>query len=65
MFNFEGSNLKLDKKAFKDIDIYYVGYVDKKTDCNVNSVNPLYLIINRVYASILEKNGNKFLTIDN
>ena len=65
MLNFEGSNLKLDKKTFKDIDIYYVGYVDKKTDCNVNSVNPLYLIINRVYASILEKNGNKFLTIDN
>ena len=30
--NFEGSNLKLDKKAWKDIDIYYIGYVDKKPD---------------------------------
>ena len=30
--NFEASNLKLDKKAWKDIDIYYIGYVDKKPD---------------------------------
>ena len=36
----------------------------KKPDCNVNSVNPLYLIINRVYGHVSEKNGNKFLTID-
>ena len=64
VLNFEASNLKLDKKTFKYIDIYYVGYVDKKPDWNINSVNPLYLIINRVYGSILEKNGNKFLTID-
>ena len=64
VLNFEASNLKLDKKRWKDIDIYYVGYVDKKPDWNVNSVNPLYLIINSVYGSISEKNGNKFLTID-
>ena len=41
----EASNLKLDK-IFKDIDIYFIGYVDKKPECNVNSVNSLYLIIN-------------------
>ena len=28
--NFESNNLKLDKKkTWKDIDIYYIGYVDK------------------------------------
>ena len=27
--NFEGSNLKLDKKTCKDIDIYYIGYVGR------------------------------------
>ena len=27
--NFEGSNLKLDKKTWKDIDIYYIGYVGR------------------------------------
>ena len=37
----------------------------KKTDWNVNSVNPLYLLINRFYGHIEEKNGNKYLTIDN
>ena len=62
--NFEASNLKLDKKTWKDIDIYYLGYIDKNSDCNVNSVNPLCLIINRVYGYVSEKNGNKFLTID-
>ena len=56
-------NLKIDKKDWKDIDIYYVGYVDKKPDWNVNSVNPLYLIINKVYGYVLEKNGDKFLKI--
>ena len=64
VLNFEVSNLKIDKKAWKDIDIYYIGYVDKKPDWNVNSVNPLYLLINRVYGSISEKNGVKYLTID-
>ena len=42
--NFEANNLKLDKK----IDICYIRYVDKNkpSDWKVNSVNPLYLIIN-------------------
>ena len=60
VLNFEASNLKIDKKKQKNIDIYYIGYVDKKPEWQVNSVNPLYLIINRVYGSISEKNGNKF-----
>ena len=65
VINFEASNLKLDKKkTWKDLDIYYIGYVDKKPDWNVNSVNTLYLIINRVYGYVSEKNGSKFLVID-
>ena len=47
------------------LDIFYIGYVDKKPDWNVNSVNPLYWMISRFYGSILEKNGNKYLAIDN
>ena len=62
VLNFEASNLKLDKKTCKDIDIYYIDYVDKKPDWNVNSVNSLYLIISRVYGFISEKIGNGFLT---
>ena len=54
------------KKTWKDLDIYYIGYVDKDkpAEWKVNSVNQLYLIINRVHGIVLEKNGNKFLTID-
>ena len=37
---------------WKDLDIYYIGYVDKNPDWNVNSVNPLYLMINRFYGHI-------------
>ena len=29
-------------------DIYYIGYITKKPQWNVNSVNPLYLLINRI-----------------
>ena len=42
---FDVSKIKVDKKDFNDIDIYYLGYEHKKnSECNViNSVNPLYL----------------------
>ena len=64
VLNFEASNSKLDKKTWKEIDIYYIAYVDKKPEWNVNIVNPLYLLINRVYGYVSEKNDNKFLTTD-
>ena len=60
------NNLKLDKKTWKDIDIYYIGYFDKNKleDSCVNSVNPLYLMINRVFCFVGEKNAVKYLKID-
>ena len=45
---FDESKIKVDRKNFNDIDIYYLGYEHKKkiTECNeINSVNPLYLRI--------------------
>ena len=45
---FDGSKIKVDKKDFNDIDIYYLGYEHKKkiSECDViNSINPLYLRI--------------------
>ena len=64
--NFEASNLKLDKKSWKDIDICYIGYVDKDkpSEWRINSVNPLYLIFNRVFCFVGGKNGVKYLKID-
>ena len=67
--DFDPSLLKIDKKsysgiAFKNIGIYYIGYIIMKDSDHVktNSVNPLHIIINETDLSIAEKNGNKSLT---
>ena len=54
--NFSMNNLKLDKKLWRDNDIYHIGYVDKNKpeDWCVNSVNPLYLMINKVFCFVGE-----------
>ena len=64
--NFEPGNLKIDRKAWTDIDIYYIGYVDKNqpSEWKVKSVNPLYLMVNRVFCFVGEKNGVKYFKID-
>ena len=55
--------LKIDKKDYNEIDIYCIGYVTVKTiaNCNnINSVNPLYLMINEMIGRFEEKNGKKY-----
>ena len=65
---FDGALLKIDKKNYKDLDFYNIGYVitKKNLGCgyDINSVNPLYLNITRVYGYIEEKDGCKYLVID-
>ena len=60
---FDARLLKLDKKTSMGLGIYYIGYVTKKPQWNVNSINPLYLMINIIDGSIEEKNGDKYLNI--
>ena len=55
--------LKLDKKTFKGINIYYIGYVTKKGEYEINSVNPLYLLIYQIDGFIEEKGENQYLNI--
>ena len=65
--NFDSNLLKIDKKHYKGINIYYIGYITIKKidDCeNIYSVNPLYLIIGKVDGHIEEKNGSKYLVFD-
>ena len=65
--NFESNLLKIDKKHFKAIDIYYIGYITIKIIGeyeNNHSVNPLYLLINEASRYIEEKDGNKYLISD-
>ena len=38
--NVNSNILKLDKKSVLDNDVYYIGYITKKPQWNVNSVNP-------------------------
>ena len=42
---FDSKLLKLDKRSFKNIGIYHIGYISKKDDYKINSVNPLYLLV--------------------
>ena len=46
-----------------DINIYYICYVTKKPEYNIDSVNLLYLNIKELDGFINEKNGNKYLKI--
>ena len=49
--DFDVSMLKIDKKNYKEINIYYIGYMTFKevANCNnINSFNPLHLMIDKM-----------------
>ena len=65
--NFHSNLLTIDKKSYKEIDKYNIGYITIKKfdDCeNIYSANPLYLIIHSATGNFKEKNGEKYLIID-
>ena len=57
LFDFDPNMLKLDKKTFKSINIYYTGYVTKREEYKINIVNPLYLLIYKTDCFIEEMEG--------
>ena len=62
--NFDPILLKIDKKSYKNIGIYNIGYITIKKidDCeNIYSVNSLYSIIAHANGYIEEKVVNKYL----
>ena len=63
--NFDSNNINIDKKLYKYILIYFIGYMMMKDSkyVKINSVNPLYVIFNKVNGYFEEINGNKFLTL--
>ena len=64
---FDSNMLKLDKKSYKNLDIYNIGYVTVKkigSGYDINSVNPLYLRIGNANEYIEETNENKYLVFD-
>ena len=57
--DFDARLLKIDKKDYIEIEIYCIGYVTtkKNANCNnINSVNPLNLMINEMIGHFVEKN---------
>ena len=63
--NVDSNLLKIDKRSYQNINIYYIGYITIKSisDYNsIDSVNPLYFIIGKADGYIEEINGNKYLT---
>ena len=65
--DFDARLLKTDKKDYNVIDIYYIGYVTIKKIAdynNINSVNPLYSMINKMIGHFEEKNEIKYLVLD-
>ena len=61
--NFSSNNLKLDKKSVLGNDVYYIGYITKKPQWNINSVNPLYFMIKKIKGYFEEIDGDKYLII--
>ena len=61
--NFKWNNIKVDEKSYKDILIYYIGYVTIKEYIKIDSVKPLYLIFRYLNEYFEEINGNKYLTL--
>ena len=64
---FDARLLKIDKRSYKDIGIYNIGYITIKKidDCEtIYSVNTLYLLVNHANGYIEEKDVNKYLIFD-
>ena len=59
--------LKIDNNHYKEINIYYIGYITiKKIDDyeSIYSVNPFYLKVNQASGYIEENYGNEYLIFD-
>ena len=62
--NFDSNLLKIDKKSYKNVEIYNSGHITIKNISDyesIHSVNPLYLIVGKVDGWIQGSNENKYL----
>ena len=62
---FDSNLIKIDKKAIKNIRIYYSVYIKMKDFdyINIRNVRPLYFIIGEVDGYAEGKNGNRYLIL--
>ena len=65
IIDFDARLLKVDKNNYKEIDIYYIDCVTVKTIANwnnINSANPLYLMIDKMIGHFEEKKRKKIFS---
>ena len=64
---FDKNLIKVDKRESRiGVDIYYISYIVNKLQYNINSVNPLYLILKDVKCTVekIEGSSDRYLVID-
>ena len=49
-----------------DVDIYYIEYVVNKAQNNINSINPLYLIVRHLFGRVekIQGSSDRYLVVD-
>ena len=59
------NQIKMDNKSYTNIIIYYIWYITIKnlSYVNINSINLVNLITDKVDGYIEESSGNKYLTL--
>ena len=62
---FYANKIKIDEKSYKNILVYYIGYVTIKDSKYIkfDRVNLLYVIFSKVNGYFEENNENKYLTL--
>ena len=60
---FDFNDIKIDKTSYKNILIYFIGYVTIKKYIKTYSGNLLLLIFGKVNGYFEEINGNKYLIL--
>ena len=60
---FDFNDIKIDKTSYKNIFIYFIGYVTIKKYIKTYSGNLLLLIFDKVNGYFEEINGNKYLIL--
>ena len=63
--NFDLTKIAIDEKSNKKVLIYYIGHLTVKNLSfdKTNTVNPLYLIIDKINGYIRESNQSKYLPL--
>ena len=70
MVNLDDFDVKLIKVVRResriDVDIYYIGYIVNKPQYDIDSVNPLYLIVRHLFGRVekIQGSSDRYLVVD-